>query len=108
MKSNTISCFRNSEIRRRYKIITKEGEILTDYVIYTTGSSPKSLKMIENLGHKIVSPVPSLFTFNIKNDVLNDLMGTSFPHAEVSIPKLKMEEFRTSHYTLGTFLTCNS
>ena len=23
-----------------YKIITKEGEILTDYVIYTTGSSP--------------------------------------------------------------------
>jgi predicted flavoprotein YhiN len=59
--------------------------------------------MIENLGHKIVSPVPSLFTFNIKNDVLNDLMGTSFPNAEVSIPKLKMEESGPSHYTLGTF-----
>ena len=81
------------KLEKGYKIITKEGEIFTDYVIYTTGSSPKSLKMIENLGHKIVSPVPSLFTFNIKNDVLNDLMGTSFPHAEVSIPKLKMEEF---------------
>jgi predicted flavoprotein YhiN len=80
------------KLEKGYKIITKEGEILTDYVIYTTGSSPKSLKMIENLGHKIVSPVPSLFTFNIKNDVLNDLMGTSFPYAEVSIPKLKMEE----------------
>lgn len=75
-----------------YKIICKEEEILTDYVIYTTGSSPKSLKMIENLGHKIVSPVPSLFTFNIKNEVLKDLMGTSFPYAEVSIPKLKMGE----------------
>ena len=82
------------KLEEGYKIITKEGEIFSDYVIYSTGSSPKSLKMIENLGHKIVSPVPSLFTFNIKNDVLNDLMGTSFPHAEVSIPKLKMEESR--------------
>ena len=80
------------KLEKGYKIITKDGEIFSDYVIYSTGSSPKSLKMIENLGHKIVSPVPSLFTFNIKNDVLNDLMGTSFPNAEVSIPKLKMEE----------------
>lgn len=80
------------KLERGYKIITKEEEIFTDFVIYATGSSPKSLKMVENLGHRIISPVPSLFTFNIKNDVLNDLMGTSFTNAEVSIPKLKMEE----------------
>lgn len=80
-------------IENQYKIITKDEEIFSDFVIYTTGSSPKSLKLIENLGHKIVSPVPSLFTFNIKNEILKDLMGTSFPYAEVSIPKLKMEEF---------------
>ena len=43
------------KLEKGYKIITKEGEILSDYVIYSTGSSPKSLKMIENLGHKIVS-----------------------------------------------------
>src|SRR5690606_5058487 len=43
-------------------------------------------------GHKIVEPVPSLFTFNIKNETLKDLMGTSFPNAEVSIPTLKAEE----------------
>lgn len=76
----------------QYLIKTHSGDYLADYVIYTTGSSPKSLKMIQNLGHKIVEPVPSLFTFNIKNEVLKDLMGTSFPHAEVSIPELKMEE----------------
>ncbi|MGZ5196963.1 MAG: NAD(P)/FAD-dependent oxidoreductase [Kaistella sp.] len=76
----------------QYLIKTHSGDYLADYVIYTTGSSPKSLRMIENLGHKIVEPVPSLFTFNIKNEVLKDLMGTSFPHAEVSIPELKMEE----------------
>ena len=77
---------------QEYLVITNSGEYPADYVIYTTGSSPKSLKILQNLGHKIVEPVPSLFTFNIKNDVLKDLMGTSFPNAEVSIPELKMEE----------------
>ncbi|MGZ5262247.1 MAG: aminoacetone oxidase family FAD-binding enzyme, partial [Kaistella sp.] len=81
-----------SQESTQYLIKTHSGDYLADYVIYTTGSSPKSLRMIENLGHKIVEPVPSLFTFNIKNEVLKDLMGTSFPHAEVSIPELKMEE----------------
>lgn len=77
---------------QEYLVITNSEEYPADYVIYTTGSSPKSLKILQNLGHKIVEPVPSLFTFNIKNDVLKDLMGTSFPNAEVSIPELKMEE----------------
>lgn len=81
------------KLENQYKITTKDEEIYTDYIIYTTGSSPKSLKIIENMGHKIISPVPSLFTFNIKNEILKDLMGTSFPYAEVAIPKLKMEEF---------------
>ncbi|MGZ5273019.1 MAG: NAD(P)/FAD-dependent oxidoreductase [Kaistella sp.] len=81
-----------SQESTQYLIKTHSGDYLADYVICTTGSSPKSLRMIENLGHKIVEPVPSLFTFNIKNEVLKDLMGTSFPHAEVSIPELKMEE----------------
>lgn len=76
----------------KYVVTTNTAEYVADYVVYTTGSSPKSLKLIKNLGHKIVEPVPSLFTFNIKNDTLKDLMGTSFPHAEVSIPSLKMEE----------------
>ncbi|QBO57722.1 BaiN/RdsA family NAD(P)/FAD-dependent oxidoreductase [Chryseobacterium salivictor] len=76
----------------QYLITTSTNSYLADFVIYTTGSSPKSLKMIQNLGHKIVEPVPSLFTFNIKNETLKDLMGTSFPHAEVAIPQLKMDE----------------
>ena len=77
---------------QEYLVITNSGEYPADYVIYTTGSSPKSLKILQNLGHKIVEPVPSLFTFNIINETLKDLMGTSFPNAEVSIPELKMEE----------------
>ena len=76
----------------QYLITTNTNTYFADYVVYTTGSSPKSLKMIQSLGHKIVEPVPSLFTFNIKNDTLKDLMGTSFVNAEVSLPQLKMEE----------------
>ena len=83
------------EIQKRenqYMILTNNGDFLADYVIYATGSSPKSLRIMENLGHKIVSTVPSLFTFNIKDDLLNNLPGTSFENAEVSIPQLKTSE----------------
>ena len=76
----------------QYVVSTSQGDFTADYVIYTTGSSPKSLKMIEKLGHKIVDLVPSLFTFNIKDDLLKDLAGTSFEMAETSIPTLKTEE----------------
>lgn len=76
----------------KYVVKTSLGDFEADFVIYTTGSSPKSLKMIESLGHKIVELVPSLFTFNIKDALLKDLAGTSFEMAETSIPKLKTEE----------------
>lgn len=83
------------EIRRvenQYLVRTNAEVYFADYVVYATGSSPKSLKLIQNLGHQIVEAVPSLFTFNIKNETLKDLMGTSFANAEVSIPKLKTVE----------------
>ncbi|GAB0154897.1 NAD(P)/FAD-dependent oxidoreductase [Chryseobacterium sp. Alg-005] len=76
----------------KYLVKTNSGDFWADYIIYTTGSSPKSLKIVENLGHKIINLVPSLFTFNIKDELLNDLAGTSFEMAEISIPKLKTEE----------------
>lgn len=75
-----------------YLVKTSLGDFEADFVIYTTGSSPKSLKMIQNLGHKIIDLVPSLFTFNIKDPLLKDIPGTSFEMAETSIPTLKTEE----------------
>ncbi|MGO4708847.1 NAD(P)/FAD-dependent oxidoreductase [Chryseobacterium sp. 2TAF14] len=80
------------KLNEKYLVKTSLGDFEADFVVYTTGSSPKSLKMIENLGHKIINLVPSLFTFNIKDDLLKDLAGTSFEMAETSIPKLKTEE----------------
>ena len=80
------------KLDEKYLVKTSLGDFEADFIIYTTGSSPKSLKMIENLGHKIIDLVPSLFTFNIKDPLLKDLAGTSFEMAETSIPKLKTQE----------------
>ena len=75
-----------------YTVLTNSGDYNADYLIYATGSSPKSSKILKKLGHQMLEAVPSLFTFNIKNEMLSDLLGTSFAHAEVSIPALKMDE----------------
>lgn len=70
---------------------SKSGIHLFDKIIFTPGSSGKCMDILSNLGHTIVQPVPSLFTFNIKDRRLKDLMGISFFHVGISIPKLKME-----------------
>ena len=88
-KSVVTEIVKNDE---QFLIKTNSGDFIADFVIYCTGSSPKSLKILQNLGHQMVEPVPSLFTFNIKNETLKDLMGTSFPNAEVAIPQLKTDE----------------
>jgi flavoprotein family protein len=75
-----------------YKIHTTDQNYFADYVIFSTGSSPKAFKILEKLGHQIIAPVPSLFTFNIKNEILKDLMGTSFQYVNIEIPKLNLEE----------------
>ena len=75
-----------------YKIHTTDQNYFADYVVFSTGSSPKAFKLLEKIGHQIITPVPSLFTFNIKNEILKDLMGTSFQYVDIEIPKLNLKE----------------
>lgn len=49
------------------------------------GSSSAVWKTLGDLGHSIVPAVPSLFTFNIKDPVLQDLLGISVQNIEASI-----------------------
>lgn len=79
-------------IDHQYIITTKTGNFIADILIYTPGSSPKSMKIIEDLGHKIIKPVPSLFTFNIQDKLLEGIPGTTFENAEVLIPRFKFSE----------------
>jgi len=48
-------------------------------LVVASGSNPKIWKLMEQLGHTIVLPVPSLFTFNIKDSRILDLPGVSTP-----------------------------
>ncbi len=64
-----------------------------DKVIVTTGGSPKrsGLEWLEVLGHKIEDPVPSLFTFNMPQEQVRDLMGIVVDNPLVSIQGTKLK-----------------
>ncbi|MEQ9186531.1 MAG: NAD(P)/FAD-dependent oxidoreductase [Cryomorphaceae bacterium] len=56
-------------------------------VIIATGGSPKSegFDWIRSLGHSIVPPVPSLFTFNLQDPSICALSGVSVPSVRLKI-----------------------
>ena len=58
-----------------FKISTTSEDFLAKTLVIATGSNPKVWKLLESLGHTIVPPVPSLFTFNIKDERILDLPG---------------------------------
>ncbi|MGC3948241.1 MAG: NAD(P)/FAD-dependent oxidoreductase [Chryseolinea sp.] len=47
---------------------------------------------IRALGHTVVAPIPSLFTFNDKDRFFKDLMGIAVPSGEVKIASTKFSE----------------
>ena len=76
----------------RFIVKTNLEEFYADYVLIAAGSNGKVWKMAEDLGHKVVPPVPSLFTFNIKDERLKDIPGISVPKASVKIINSKLKE----------------
>jgi predicted Rossmann fold flavoprotein len=73
-----------------FKVQTKSDTFIVEKVVLATGSNPKMWEMLESLGHSIVSAVPSLFTFNVKDARLKDLMGLSAV-TNVKVKKSKLE-----------------
>lgn len=60
-----------------WKIETQSENYLAEKLILATGSNPKVWEMLQTFGHAVVSPVPSLFTFNIKDSRIKELPGVS-------------------------------
>ena len=60
-----------------WKIETQNENYITEKLILATGSNPKIWEMLQTFGHAIVNPVPSLFTFNIKDPRIKELPGVS-------------------------------
>ncbi len=77
--------------------ITKEGgrfivsngdvDVIASYVLITIGGQAKEdgFSFIKSLNHSAISPVPSLFTFNVPDNGLQHLAGVSVPEASVKI-----------------------
>ena len=75
----------------QWKINTKNETFIADKLVVAAGSSNKAWELAKNLEHTIVEPVPSLFTFNIKDKRIVDLLGISVPNATVNIIGTKLE-----------------
>lgn len=72
-----------------WKVATNHETFSCHKLIMTTGSNPKMWDVLSTIGHTIVPPVPSLFTFNIKDKRITNLMGVSaFANVKVKNSKL--------------------
>jgi predicted Rossmann fold flavoprotein len=62
-------------------------------LIIATGGSPKlsGFNWLAGLGHKIESPVPSLFTFNMPGNPITKLMGVVSTNAQTAIQGTKLK-----------------
>lgn len=69
---------------------TSDQTYHADKVMMATGSNPRMWELLAGLGHKIVEPVPSLFTFNIKDERIADLAGLSARKAQVKVSGTKL------------------
>jgi predicted Rossmann fold flavoprotein len=70
----------------------KMEAISCDALVIATGGSPKieSYQWLGELGHSIASPVPSLFTFNIKESDITSLQGLAVKECQVKIAGTKL------------------
>lgn len=73
-----------------WKIDTQNESYSCEKLVMATGSNPKVWELLQSLGHSIVPPVPSLFTFNIKDKRISELPGVAAP-ATVKVNGTKLE-----------------
>ena len=72
-----------------YSLVTNRYES----VIVASGWSPKlkGFDWLKNIGYSIVNPIPSLFTFNMPNESIIDLMGLVVKDVKIKILGTKIE-----------------
>ncbi len=73
-----------------WQLETNAGTFLARKLMLATGSNSKIWSLLNKMGHSIVNAVPSLFTFNIQDERINDLAGVA-TEAEVKIIDSKLE-----------------
>lgn len=69
----------------KWKITTNKGIFVADKVLIASGSNSNIWDLISTLGHTIIPPVPSLFTFKITDQRIKEIPGVSVANTMVSI-----------------------
>jgi predicted Rossmann fold flavoprotein len=93
-----VKIFRNQTIQNisrnesGFVIETTEKKLKFDKIIVAIGGQPKlsGLLWLQELGHEIIDPVPSLFTFNMPNNPVCSLMGNVVENAIVKVEGTKL------------------
>ena len=111
--SDVINCLTKAAIKRNVEISTRffvkeilitgdnlfnilsrqKEKIIARNIMLSTGGNPSGYKLAQNLGHSIVKPVPSLFTFSTKEPKLNECSGVSIQNIDIAI-KLNNKTFK--------------
>jgi predicted Rossmann fold flavoprotein len=75
-----------------FRLEVREGAevypLQTKKLLIATGSDPKTREIIKSLGHSIEKPVPSLFTFNVKDKRIDGLAGVSVENVTLKMDSL--------------------
>ena len=79
-------------VENGFRLFSQDNEFIYDKVIITTGGQPKitGLMWLEDLGHSIVKPLPSLFTFNMPKNPICELMGNVVEDTTVKVEGTKL------------------
>jgi len=80
-----LSAVEASHGNNHFKIQTSQGALECNKLVFATGSNPKVWKLLEDLGHSIIQPVPSLFTFDIKDKRIKDIPGVVAKDVEIKV-----------------------
>ncbi|MGB1312838.1 MAG: NAD(P)/FAD-dependent oxidoreductase [Bizionia paragorgiae] len=78
-------------VGKGWEIQTKHELFSCEKVVLATGSNPKMWKVLEQLGHAVAAPVPSLFTFNIKDNRIKNIPGVVVKHVDVKVLNTTLE-----------------
>uniref|UniRef100_UPI004048557E NAD(P)/FAD-dependent oxidoreductase n=1 Tax=Algoriphagus sp. TaxID=1872435 RepID=UPI004048557E len=75
-----------------YILLTDKEEVFVSKIIVASGGHPNlgAYEYLNQLNHKLIKPIPSLFTFNTPQEPIRELMGLSMPDAVVKLEGTKL------------------
>jgi predicted Rossmann fold flavoprotein len=82
------------KIENGFQLETRNSKLEANFLCIASGGYPKAAQFdwLQQIGHNIEAPVPSLFTFNIPNNNITALMGVSVDNATIKIQSTKLSE----------------